>query len=34
MHSAFGDGSPDVHDPRVLAWLIRRNGLEMTHLSR
>ena len=34
VHSAFPDGKPDVGDPRVLAWLIRRNGLEMTHLSR
>ena len=34
VHSAFGGKAPDVRDPRVLAWLIRRNGLEMTHLSR
>ena len=34
VHSAFGGKTPDVRDPRVLAWLIRRNGLEMTHLSR
>ncbi len=34
VHSAFPDGKPDVKDPNVLAWLIRRNGLEMTHLSR
>ena len=34
VHSAFGGKKPDVRDPRVLAWLIRRNGLEMTHLSR
>ncbi len=34
VHRAFGDSRPDVKDPRVLAWLIRRNGLEMTHLSR
>ncbi len=34
VHSAFPEGRPDVRDPRVLAWLIRRNGLEMTHLSR
>lgn len=34
VHRAFGDEKPDVGDPRVLAWLIRRNGLEMTHLSR
>ena len=24
----------DATDPRTLAWLIRRHGLEMTHLSR
>ena len=34
VHSGFGDGKPDARDPEVLAWLIRRNGLEMTHLSR
>ena len=34
VHSAFGEIRPDVSDPKVLAWLIRRNGLEMTHLSR
>ncbi len=34
VHSAFRGEKPDVRDPRVLAWLIRRNGLEMTHLSR
>ena len=34
VHSGFPGGKPDVSDPRVLAWLIRRNGLEMTHLSR
>lgn len=34
VHSAFPDGKPDVSDPKVLAWLIRRNGLEMTHISR
>ena len=33
MHSGF-EGEPDVRDPKTLAWLIRRNGLEMTHLSR
>ncbi len=33
-HAAF-DGQPiDTMNPRVLAWLIRRHGLEMTHLSR
>ena len=34
VHSAFGGEKPDARDPRTLAWLIRRNGLEMTHLSR
>ena len=34
VHRAFGGEKPDVGDPDVLAWLIRRNGLEMTHLSR
>ena len=34
VHSAFGDQKPDVSNPEVLAWLIRRNGLEMTHISR
>ena len=34
VHSAFGDRKPDVTDPEVLAWLIRRNALEMTHISR
>ena len=33
VHSGF-EGAPDVRDPKTLAWLIRRNGLEMTHLSR
>ena len=33
-HAAFGDRPIDTADPRVLAWLIRRHGLEMTHLSR
>ena len=33
-HAAFGDQPIDTADPRVLAWLIRRHGLEMTHLSR
>ena len=32
-HAGFA-GQPDVSDPRVLAWLIRRHGLEMTHISR
>ena len=34
VHRAFGEDRPNVRDPRTLAWLIRRNGLEMTHLSR
>lgn len=33
-HAAFGTGPIDTADPRVLAWLIRRHGLEMTHVSR
>ena len=33
VHSGF-DGKPDVRDPKTLAWLIRRNGLEMSHRSR
>ena len=33
VHSGF-EGEPDVREPKTLAWLIRRNGLEMTHLSR
>ena len=33
-HRAFGSTEIDTSDPRVLAWLIRRHGLEMTHLSR
>ena len=33
-HAGFPGGRPDAADPRVLAWLIRRHGLEMTHLSR
>ena len=33
VHSGF-EGEPDVRDPKTLAWLIRRNGLEMAHLSR
>ena len=34
VHRAFGGETPDVKNPKVLAWLIRRNGLEMAHLSR
>lgn len=33
VHSGF-EGKPDVRDPKTLAWLIRRNALEMTHISR
>ena len=33
VHAAFLPGQPDVTDPKVLAWLIRRHGLEMTHVS-
>ena len=33
-HSAFPGGACDTDDPAVLAWLIRRHGLEMTRLSR
>jgi transketolase len=32
-HAAFGERPIDTGDPKVLAWLIRRHGLEMTHLS-
>lgn len=34
VHSAFRGNPIPVRDPRVLAWLIRRNGLEMAHISR
>ena len=34
VHSTFDNGKPDVKNPEVLAWLIRRNGLEMSHISR
>ena len=34
VHSAFGQEAPDTGDPETLAWLIRRNALEMTHISR
>lgn len=34
IHAAFGGQTVDTSDPKVLAWLIRRHGLEMTHLSR
>ena len=33
-HAAFGDQPIHTEDPAVLAWLIRRHGLEMTHISR
>ncbi len=33
-HAAFKGQPVDTSDPKVLAWLIRRHGLEMTHLSR
>lgn len=33
-HAAFKGQPIDTSDPKVLAWLIRRHGLEMTHLSR
>ena len=33
-HAAFGDSVIDTSVPKVLAWLIRRHGLEMTHISR
>ena len=33
-HAAFGGQPIDTHDAKVLAWLIRRHGLEMTHISR
>lgn len=33
-HAAFGGAPIETGDPRVMAWLIRRHGLEMTHLSR
>ena len=34
VHSAFGQEAPDTGNPATLAWLIRRNALEMTHISR
>ena len=33
VHQGF-DRRPDTGDPAVLAWLIRRNGLEMSRISR
>ena len=34
VHSAFGKEAPDTGNPEVLAWLIRRNALEMSRISR
>ena len=34
VHRGFEGGKPDAGKAEVLAWLIRRNGLEMTHISR
>ena len=33
-HAAFGDQPINTADAKTLAWLIRRHGLEMTHISR
>ena len=33
-HAAFAGQPIDTGNPLTLAWLIRRHGLEMTHLSR
>ena len=33
-HALFGGAPIPADDPKVLAWLIRRHALEMTHLSR
>ncbi|MGN0754178.1 MAG: transketolase [Aristaeellaceae bacterium] len=33
-HAAFGSQPIDTGNPKTLAWLIRRHGLEMTHISR
>lgn len=33
-HKAFGGLKPDTRDAKTLAWLIRRHGLEMSHISR
>lgn len=33
-HAAFGGRPIDTANAKVLAWLIRRHGLEMTHISR
>ena len=32
-HAAFSGQQPDTSDPKVLAWLIRRHALEMSHIS-
>ena len=34
VHSAFQGCSIPVRDPKTLAWLIRRDGLEMARISR
>ena len=34
VHSGFPGGRPNADDPATLAWLIRRNALEMSRLSR
>ncbi len=34
IHEGFPGMKPDVDDPAVLSWLIRRHALEMTHVSR
>ena len=34
VHSGFENGKPDTGRADVLAWLIRRNGLEMSRISR
>ncbi len=33
-HAGFEGSEINTADPRLLAWLIRRHGLEMTHLSK
>ena len=33
-HAAFAGAPIDTADAKTLAWLIRRHGLEMTHISR
>ena len=34
VHKGFEGGKPDAGRAEVLAWLIRRNGLEMARISR